>query len=94
MATFVMFGRYTPEALKTASAARTKKAQSLIKRHKGELVAMYATLGKIDLVLVANFPGIVEAMQASIGLTKLTGIGFTTAPAVSVDTFDKLMADA
>ena len=70
MATFVMFGRYTPEALKGA------------------------TLGKIDLVVVTEFPGDTEAMQASMALTKLTGIGFMTAPAVPVDEFDKLMAEA
>ena len=33
-------------------------------------------------------------MQASIALTKLTGIGFTTSPAVAVDEFDKLLAEA
>jgi len=94
MATFVMFGRYTPEALKGASAARTKKALSVIKRFKGKVVSMYATLGKIDLVVVTEFPGDTEAMQASMALTKLTGIGFMTAPAVPVDEFDKLMAEA
>jgi hypothetical protein len=34
-----------------------------------------------------------EAMKASVGLHKLTGIAFTTAPAVSVEVFDNLMAE-
>ncbi len=54
---------------------------------------MYATLGPNDLVMVVSFPGTHEAMQASIALMKLTGIGFTTSPAVTVDVFDKLLAD-
>ena len=65
----------------------------MIKQFKGQVEAMYATLGPNDLVVVANFPGTQEAMQASIALTKLTGIGFTTSPAVTVDVFDKLLAD-
>jgi len=30
-------------------------------------------------------------MKASVGLAKLLGVGFTTAPAVSMDEFDKLV---
>ena len=55
--------------------------------------AMYATLGPNDLVMVADFPGTSEAMKASIALMKLTGIAFSTSPAVTVDVFDKLLAD-
>jgi uncharacterized protein with GYD domain len=92
MATFVMIGKYTPQALADLSAKRTKEALTLVKQHKGEVQLMYATLGQNDLLLVLDFPGIKEAMKASVALTKLTGIGFTTSPAVPVDVFDKLMA--
>ena len=93
MATFLMFGKYSPKSLKDASSERTKEALDVIKQFKGQVEAMYATLGPNDLVVVANFPGTHEAMQASIALTKLTAIGFTTSPAVTVDVFDKLLAD-
>jgi hypothetical protein len=43
--------------------------------------------------MVADFPGTSEAMKASIALMKLTGIAFSTSPAVTVDVFDKLLAD-
>jgi hypothetical protein len=33
-----------------------------------------------------------KAMQASVALNKLTGISFTTLPAVTVEEFDKLIA--
>ena len=94
MATFLMFGKYSPDSLKGASAARTKKAMGVVKKFQGQVETMYATLGPHDLVVIASFPDTAKAMQASIALTKLTGIGFTTSPAVVVDEFDKLLAEA
>ena len=93
MTTFLMFGKYSPESLGDAGSERTKEAVGLVKRFGGQVEALYATLGPNDLVVVASLPGANEAMQASIALTKLTGIGFTTSPAVTVDVFDKLLAD-
>lgn len=93
MATFVVFGNYSLEGMKGISAERTDKAAKLIKKFGGEMKAMYALLGKTDLVAIVDFPGTEQAMQASVALTKLTGIQFTTAPAVSVEVFDQLMAE-
>ena len=93
MATFLMFGKYSPEALKKISAERTDKAVKLAKKFKGSVTSMFATLGEFDLVLVTDFPGADKAMQFSVSLAKLTGIAFTTYPAVSVAEFDKLMAE-
>ena len=92
MSTFIMFGRYSPEASRQISRQRTEKATELIKRYGGEVVGLYATLGRYDLVFVVSFPGNGEAMKASVALSKLTGIGFNTAPAVSVQDFDALVA--
>lgn len=94
MATFVMFGKYTAEGLKGFSAARTKKAADLIKKLGGEVLSMYATLGEHDLMCLVNLPDVATAMQASVALTRMTGIAFTTAPAVPVEQFDKLIAAA
>jgi uncharacterized protein with GYD domain len=93
MAKFLMFGKYSPKSLKKASGERTKEAVDVVSQFKGKVEAMYATLGCNDLVVVADFPGTNEAMQASISLTKLTGIGFSTSPAVTVEEFDKLLGD-
>jgi uncharacterized protein with GYD domain len=92
MATFVLLGKYTPQALTDLNAKRTKDALGIIKKNKGEVQLMYATLGQNDLLLVLDFPGVKEAMKTSVTLTKLTGIGFTTSAAVPVDVFDKLVA--
>ena len=92
MATFFMMGKYTPEAVKGISADRTKGAADLIKKLGGEVKSMFALLGEFDLALIVDLPGAEEAMKASIGLSKLTGIGFSSAPAVAVDDFDKMMA--
>jgi uncharacterized protein with GYD domain len=56
----------------------------------GKVKAGYALLGNPDLVLITDFPGVKEAMKASVELTKLLGISFTTSPAVSVEDFDNL----
>jgi uncharacterized protein with GYD domain len=88
--TFLMYGRYSPAALEKMTAQRTKKAVELIKKSGGAVQAMYATLGEHDLVFVLDLPGVEDAMRVSVALGKLTGIGFTTAPAVSVAEFDKL----
>lgn len=92
MATFLMFGKYSAQALQDMSAARTQQAVEAIKKLGGEVQAMYATLGEHDLVLVVSLPGAAEAMKVSVALGRMTGIGFTTAPAVTVEEFDKLLA--
>jgi uncharacterized protein with GYD domain len=92
MATFMMFGKYSAEALKGISADRTSKAADLMKGFGGDITSMYAILGGNDLVLIVDLPGVGEAMKASVALSKTTGIAFTTSPAVKVEDFDKLMA--
>lgn len=47
-------------------------------------------MGENDLALIVDFPGIQQAMKGSIELTKQTGISFSTAPALTVEEFDKL----
>jgi len=93
MNTFIMFGKYSSEAVQKMSPNRTKEGLSLIKKFGGEIQAMYALLGEIDLIFVLTFPGIDQAMKASVALSKMTGISFTTSPAVSVGEFDKMMTD-
>jgi uncharacterized protein with GYD domain len=92
MATFFMFGKYSSEALKEMSAERTDKAVSLIKKFGGEVNSMYALLGERDLVLIADFPELEQAIKASVALTKMTGVSFTSSPAVPVEEFDKMIA--
>ena len=93
MQTFFMMGTYTSEAIKGMSAGRTKQANDLVKKCGGEVRSIQALLGATDLVVIADFPGVTEAAKASLGLTRLTGIAFTTSPAIGVEEFDKLAAD-
>jgi uncharacterized protein with GYD domain len=93
MATFFMFGSYSAEALKGISAARTGKAVEAVRQLGGEVGAIYALLGEHDLVFITEFPGVDQAMQASVALSKMSGIAFTTSPAVAVEDFDRLMAE-
>lgn len=91
MATYVMFGKYSPEAIKAISAKRTDEALALVKKYGGEFKAGYALLGEVDLVVILDLPDTERAIQAAAALTKLLGISFRTAPAITVEEFDKLM---
>ena len=91
MAIFFMFGKYSQESLKSITARRTEQAVGIIEKLNGQVTAMYAILGQYDLIMIVNLPGVREAMEASIGMSKLTGIAFTTSPAISVDRFDELV---
>lgn len=93
MAIFLMFGKYSADAVKKISAKRTTETVNLAKKFKGEIKGMYALLGAYDLLFIAELPGAEQAMQFSVSLSKLTGIAFSTAPAVTVAEFDKLMAE-
>jgi uncharacterized protein with GYD domain len=91
MATYLMFGKYSIDALAKISAARTKSANAMLSDCGGVLKAAYALLGETDLVVVVEFPSIEKAMKASVSLTKQLGIAFKTEPAISVEEFDKLI---
>jgi uncharacterized protein with GYD domain len=93
MATFFLFGRYSAASLKDISAKRTQAAAATVKKYGGELKSLHALLGKHDLVLIAELPGIPEAMKCSLALSRQTGIAFTTAPAIPVEQFDKLASE-
>jgi len=90
MAIYLLFGKYSHEAFKGISAKRTEESKALIKKHGGELKAAYATLGGVDLMMAIDLPDNKQAMAVSMALSKLTGIGFATSPAVPIEEFDKL----
>ena len=93
MALYVMFGRYSSEAVRQISAERTKKTEEFIKRIGGKINAIYALLGGYDLVMIMELPDNKAVMKASLGLTKLLGISFNSFPAVTVEEFDKVAKD-
>jgi len=90
MATYIMSGKYSSDAIKGISAKRTDKVVSLIRELGGEVRAMYALLGKSDVLLIVDLPGLEQVFKASLMLYKLTGISFTSSPAMAVDEFDQL----
>ena len=94
MSIFLMFGKYSSEAMKDISPARTEKAREIIKQNSGQIISMYAVMGEHDLVFTIDFPDAEKAIATSVALYKLTGIHFTTSPVVDVEQFDKLIGDA
>jgi uncharacterized protein with GYD domain len=93
MATYILLGRYSTEAINGISAARTSKATELAGKFNGSVTSVYALFGKNDLLLITDFPGMGHAMKFSVALTRLTGISFSTSEAVGAAEFDKLMAE-
>lgn len=94
MATYLMLGQYSEESIKKISAKRTKDALALVKQYGGKVKDGYAMLGDQDLLIILEAKDNPTAMKISVGLSKLLGIAFTTAPAVSMEEFDKLMKSA
>ena len=92
MVTYFMYGKYSPESIKSVSADRTKEANNVISELGGEVIARYALLGDKDLVFIVNLPGIEEVFQASANLTKMTGIAFSSTPAITIEKFDKILS--
>jgi uncharacterized protein with GYD domain len=88
-----MFGKYTTKAIEKISAERTQQAVGEIKKLGGEVKAMHVLLGEYDLLFCVTLPGIDQAIKASVTLSKLTGIAFTTCPAVTVEAFDRLVSE-
>ena len=91
MTTYIMFGKFSIGAMKEISTERTKRAAAIVDINGGKVKDIYALLGETDVVAIVDFPGLKEAMKASVELTKLLGISFITAPAVPVEEFDQLM---
>ena len=93
MTTFFMLGDYSSQAIKKISAERTQESNSLIEKFDGEVKSIHALLGGFDLIIIADFPSNIEAMKASIAVSRLTGISFSTYPAIAVEKFDELNSE-
>jgi len=92
MATYLMLGKYSAEAQREISAERTRRASEVVKKCGGKVISIHALLGNHDVAILLNLPGNKEATKASLGLSQLTGIAFTTSPAIEVRDFDKLVS--
>jgi uncharacterized protein with GYD domain len=91
MSTYLLFGKYNADSIKAISSERTKAAENVIHANGGSYHSGYALLGDVDLVLIVDLPDTERALQTSAELTRLLGISFSTAPAVNVEDFDRLM---
>ncbi len=91
MATFIMVGTYSQDAIDEISSQRTENARSAIAANGGKMLSAYVSLGDTDLYLICEFPDMQSAMKSSIELTKTTGISFSTNECLSAEEFDKLM---
>lgn len=93
MGTYIMLGKYSGEGMRDISAERTRQVGKLVEKLGGKVEAIFGVLGPYDLVLRLQLPDTAAAMKASIELNRLTGISFTTLPALAVEEFDRLAGD-
>ena len=92
MSTYFLTGTYGADAIKGISRKRTADVTKMIEDIGGKLVSVYLLLGEKDLVIIAEFPGLKEAIIGSVSISKITGISFTTNPAITAKEFDEYMA--
>jgi uncharacterized protein with GYD domain len=93
MPIFLMFGKYSHQAIKHVSPGRTERAREVISKNGGKIISMYAVMGDHDLVFTIDFEDADRAMATSVALYKLTGIHFTTSHVVDVEQFDRLIGE-
>jgi uncharacterized protein with GYD domain len=91
MTTYFLTGTYTAEAIKGISSKRTADVTKVIEDIGGKVLSIYLLLGEKDLVIIAEFPGLKEAIKGSVNISKLTGISFSTNPAVTAKEFDEFI---
>jgi uncharacterized protein with GYD domain len=94
MNTYFMFGKYSHEATKEITPERTTKAIKIIDKLGGQVKGMYAILGDYDIIMLIEGPDMETIMKISVDLHILTGIHFSTFPAMPVDYFDALIVKA
>jgi len=91
MSTFFLFGRYSADAMQKISGERTSQACQIVEKLGGKVHDIYALLGEYDLVMIVEMPNMADAMKAAVVLGRTTGITFSTAAAMSVSEFDKMV---
>ena len=63
MATYPVFGRYSPQAMEAVSFRRTGEALAVTGIYGGEYEAAYALPRDVDLVRIVGLPDAEHAMQ-------------------------------
>ena len=91
MTTFFIFGKYSAESMKNMSAQRTQEVTQEIEKLGGKVNSIFGLMGEHDLLFNVDFPGLEEAVKTSIKLNRMTGISFSTSPAIPVETLDELI---
>ena len=76
MATYFLTGTYGADAIKGISRKRTVDVTKTIEGVGGKIISIYLLLGEKDLVIIAEFPGLQEAIKGSISISKITAEEF------------------
>ncbi len=88
-----MFGKYGPEGIQQITAQRSRLVHDLIAKAGGRVRESYALLGQYDLVFVVDLPNMTDAIRASMAMSRLTNISFSTCAAMPIAEFDQTAED-
>lgn len=94
MNTFFMFGKFASGAVEKISRDRVRQIVDTVALLGGEVQMMYGLLGPYDLLLIVQFPGMEQALQSSVTISRELNISFSTMPAIAVEAFDRLVGNA
>jgi hypothetical protein len=92
MKVFIILGKSSAKELEEISRKYKVEILSVVKSFGGDVKAMYGMLREKYLFGIFAFPGIKRAEEASLALSKLTGISFRILPAISLNGFIEQMA--
>jgi uncharacterized protein with GYD domain len=85
MKIFFIFGKSSAKELEEIRFKYRAEVLSVVKSFGGDVKDMYAMVREKYLFCIFTFPGIKRAKEASLALSKLTGISLRILPAVPVN---------
>ena len=92
MATFVTLYRFTG-AVKGGGPERFQKFKALYEAEGGNLTTFHGLMGNYDVLTIAQFPAVRNAMKAAAAVANMISARCTTLPALEQDDFLQLLKE-
>ena len=94
MPTYISLIHFTEQGIKNVkdSPKRIDAAREAYRKAGGELKAIYATMGKVDLIAIVDLPDDATAARASLALGALGNVRSETLKAFTEDEYRKIVS--
>ena len=96
MATFICYGNFTDQGVKTIKDGpkRAEATKALVEKMGGRLVGLYVTTGQYDLVIIADMPSGEAMAKLAISISSQGNVRTTTVRAFQPAEMGKLISEA